>query len=213
MDNIENLDGEIWKDVKDWEGIYKASNKGRLASSKRGEWNVLSNINNKGGYLSVILKYNGRKKSVRIHRLVYETFVEPIPKGKRYHVHHKDGNKQNNNLENLEFVDATMHYELHYGKHRQIPQNFIRPKPKKVYSNSKNFDNGIKHKRPMYIRKINQYDLQGNYINTYISAAHAEKITGVCSRNILQVANKEPFNKKGNVRKQAGGFIWQFAEY
>ena len=38
----------------------------------------------------------------------------------------------------------------------------------------------------------------------------AEKITGICSRNILQVANKEPFNKKGNIRKSAGGYIWKF---
>lgn len=33
----------------------------------------------------------------------------------------------------------------------------------------------------------------------------------VCQRNILQVANKEPYNKNGKIRKQAGGFIWKFA--
>lgn len=212
MDNIENLEGEIWKDVKDWEGIYKISNKGRLASSKSGKWNVLSNVNSKGGYLSVVLQYNGKRKYARIHRLVYETFVKSIPKGKRHHVHHKDGNKQNNALENLEFVDATIHYELHYGKHRQIPQNFIRTKSKKTCQIHKKREDVVQHKQPKRGYKINQYDLKGNYINTYISAANAGKLTGVCKRNILQVANKEPFNKKGNIRKQAGGYIWRFAE-
>ena len=33
---------------------------------------------------------------------------------------------------------------------------------------------------------------------------------GVCQRNILQVANKEPYNDKGFIRKQAGGYIWRF---
>ena len=36
--------------------------------------------------------------------------------------------------------------------------------------------------------------------------------SGVCARNIRQVASKEPYNKKGSVRKQAGGFIWEDVE-
>ena len=35
-------------------------------------------------------------------------------------------------------------------------------------------------------------------------------ICGICGRNILQVANKEPYNSKGSVRKQAGGYVWKF---
>lgn len=203
MNNIESLDGEIWKDIKGFEGIYLISNKGRLASSKSGKWNILSNVNSKGGYFSVVLIYGEKRRFARIHRLVYETFVESIPKGIRYHIHHKDGNKQNNILENLELVDAALHYEHHYGKHRQIPQNFDRSKSRKPRSNPN------KYKK---MRKINQYDLSGNYIATYINGTEASDVTGVCQRNILQVANKEPFNKKGSVRKQAGGFIWRFAE-
>lgn len=98
MANIKCLEGEIWKDVKGFEGIYLISNKGRLASSKRGDWCVLSNVNSKGWYISVVLQYGDNRKSTKIHRLVYETFVKSIPNGKRYHIHHKDGNKQNNAL-------------------------------------------------------------------------------------------------------------------
>lgn len=35
-------------------------------------------------------------------------------------------------------------------------------------------------------------------------------MTGICQRNILQVANKEPYNSKGSIRKQAGGYVWKF---
>ena len=45
----------------------------------------------------------------------------------------------------------------------------------------------------------------------YENSCDASVSTGVCQRNILQVANKEPYNKNGKIRKQAGGFIWKFA--
>lgn len=194
MDNIENLEGEIWKDIKDWEGIYRISNKGRLASNKSGKWNVLSNVNSKGGYFSVVLKYNGKKRYARIHRLVYETFVGVIPNGKRYHIHHKDGNKQNNILENLELVDCSIHHSIHIKENHHLIEGMIR------------------YNKYEKTNPISQFDLNGNFIKTYLNGKDASDATGVCQRNILQVANKEPFNKKGNIRKQAGGFIWRFAK-
>lgn len=56
------------------------------------------------------------------------------------------------------------------------------------------------------------YDLtcNGEFINSYCNAMEASRNTGVCGRNILQVANKEPYNSKGSVRKQAGGYVWKF---
>lgn len=194
MDNIENLVGEIWKDVVDWEGIYKISNKGRLASNKSGRWNILSNINSKGGYFSVVLQYNGKKKHTRIHRLVYEAFVKSIPKGKLFHIHHKDGNKQNNILENLELLDSSNHHAMHIKENPHMIEGMIR------YN---------KYERA---KPISQFDLNGLFIKTYKNSKEASESTGICQRNILQVANKEPFNKKGNIRKQAGGYIWRHAE-
>ena len=55
-----------------------------------------------------------------------------------------------------------------------------------------------------------QYTDDGYFVAEYANAKIAEKYTGVCSRNILQVANKETFNEKGAIRKQAGGYVWRF---
>jgi predicted Mrr-cat superfamily restriction endonuclease len=54
--------------------------------------------------------------------------------------------------------------------------------------------------------------MQGNVIAKFDNSKEASVTTGVCQRNILQVASKETFNKKGGIRKQAGGYIWKFAE-
>lgn len=60
-------------------------------------------------------------------------------------------------------------------------------------------------------KKIIQKNLKGEVIAVYESAQEAYLATGVCPRNIRQVASKEPYNKKGSIRKQAGGFIWEDA--
>lgn len=44
---------------------------------------------------------------------------------------------------------------------------------------------------------------------SFPNAVMAERITGVCSRNIIQVANKEEY-KPGKTRKTAGGYVWSF---
>lgn len=185
---------EIWKDIKGFEGFYQISNKGRLASFYRGVFHILSNKNSKGGYFSVVLHGDkGKRKYTRIHRLVYETFVGEIPKGKKYHIHHINGNKQDNRLENLIYLSSSEHQQKHINENPKILNGMI---------------NYNKHIRP---KRIEQYGLDGKYIATYENSCDASVSTGVCQRNILQVANKEPYNKNGKIRKQAGGFIWKFA--
>ena len=185
---------EIWKDIKGFEGFYQISNKGRLASFYRGGFHILSNKNSKGGYFSVVLHGDkGKRKYTRIHRLVYETFVGEIPKGKKYHIHHINGDKQDNRLENLIYLSSSEHQQKHIKENPQILNGMI---------------NYNKHIRP---KRIEQYGLDGKYIATYENSCDASVSTGVCQRNILQVANKEPYNKNGKIRKQAGGFIWKFA--
>ena len=105
----EDLPGEVWKDVVGYEGVYKISNKGRLSSFKSGSWKILSEINKKGGYLSVVLKHENKIKSARIHRLVYTSFVGEIPNLPISYIHHKDGNKQNNCVCNLELLTPCEH--------------------------------------------------------------------------------------------------------
>lgn len=112
---------EIWKDVKGYEGHYQVSNYGNVRSIKFCKIKILkpSNIN---GYLMVPLYLDGEKKREMVHRLVYSTFVEDIPnfiaiKGmdpqKQLVINHKDENKSNNRLENLELI--SMLENSHYG--------------------------------------------------------------------------------------------------
>ena len=85
---------EIWKETE-YDG-YLVSNKGRVASTRK----ILSYGNNGKGYLNVMLSVNKKHFRRYVHRLVAKAFIE---NPKNYpQVNHKDGNKSNNCVENLE---------------------------------------------------------------------------------------------------------------
>lgn len=106
---------EIWKDVKGFEGIYQVSNLGNIKTLQR-------NIYRKGtdrlhyiqpekilnppllpiGYKYMSMHNGGQKKVKSIHSLVAEAFI-PNPENKRT-INHKDGNKLNNRVDNLEWA-------------------------------------------------------------------------------------------------------------
>lgn len=212
---------EIWKDVKGFEGRYKVSNHGRLMSfpSKgkyKNTWHILSIKDKSGWYLSTPLCRKSPHKSVKIHILVYKTFIGDVPNG--YLIHHIDGNKQNNRLDNLRKET----YKEHVNYHLSInPRKCIKKKNDNINkktsftTNGKRVNNidGMNYYNK-YIRpkKIAQYTLDGVYISTFNNGQEASDNTGVCQRNILQVAAKTPYNAKGYTRKQAGGYIWKFAD-
>ena len=103
---------EIWKDIPGYEGYYQASNKGNIRSldrlvednggfyKKKGR--VLKKHLAKSGYELLILSVKGQQKHCKVHRLIALTFLEK-EEGKNF-VNHKDGNKSNNNVSNLEWV-------------------------------------------------------------------------------------------------------------
>jgi hypothetical protein len=185
---------EEWKWVNGFEGVYQISNFGRLKSYKKyKDGYILSNTNQKGGYLSVVLTNKAVKlrRCTRIHVLVAEHFIGEIPKG--YHVDHIDGNKQNNIVTNLQILHPKAHRAKTEIEHPQIVDRL------------RNYN---MFERP---RHIQQYDLDGHFIAEYANAQIASDFTGVCQRNIMQVANKEEY-VKGKVRKQAGGFVWKLKE-
>lgn len=105
---------EIWKDIKGFEGYYQISSWGRVRSldryvpdcfdSKRiAVGQILKPYKTKKGYLKITLYKNSKQvyKKCRVHRLVAEAFIDNpncLPE-----VNHKDGNKENNSITNLEW--------------------------------------------------------------------------------------------------------------
>ena len=102
---------EIWKDIKDYEGHYQVSNLSRVKSIKFGKEKILKLFKDTSGYLCVTLCKNNNQCQFRVHRLVAEVFIDNpdnLPC-----VNHKDENKQNNVVSNLEW--CTHEYNNTYG--------------------------------------------------------------------------------------------------
>lgn len=184
---------EDWKWIKGYEGLYQVSNLGRIKSfhkSKNGK--IMSIKNNTGWYLSFRSKdKDGNASTIRVHIAVANAFIGEIPKGS--HVHHINENKQDNRVENLKILNSSEHLKQTLKNHPE-------------YYKAMNERNKYKQ------RHIKQYTIDGFFIAEFANSKIAENMTGVCQRNILQVANKEPYNNKGSVRKQAGGYVWKFAD-
>lgn len=104
---------EIWKPIQGYEGRYEISTLGRIrsyAQSKTGKIRT-GNIN-KHGYLTTVLYNKEKEKSeYLVHRLVAYAFINNP--GNLPQVNHKDENKQNNCVDNLEW--CTNDYNIHYG--------------------------------------------------------------------------------------------------
>lgn len=90
---------EIWRYVPGYERLYEVSNTGKVRKADGKE--MAGNLNSYG-YRVVSLTRNGKKKDKKVHRLVAMAFIDQVP-GKDF-VNHKDGNKTNNAVWNLEWV-------------------------------------------------------------------------------------------------------------
>lgn len=135
------------------------------------------------GYLKVKLNKNSKSKWFLVHRLVAQAFI-PNPENKPQ-VNHKDGNKFNNCVENLEW-NTNSENQLHsYRILKNIP------------SMQKHF--GSNH---VASKHIFQFEKNGNFIKEWDSIIEATNSLNICACNITDCA-------KGN-RKTAGGFIWKY---
>ena len=93
---------EIWRDIEGYEGLYQISNKGRVKSLKWGKERILRPVIDKHGYMFVYLYNDNARKYFKIHRLVAQAFIPNIYNLSE--VNHKDENKLNNCVENLEWM-------------------------------------------------------------------------------------------------------------
>lgn len=104
---------EVWKDIPEYEGKYQASSLGRVRSVASGK--IMSSNRNNGDYIVVNLYKNKKKKSFLVHRLIAKTFIsnpERLPV-----VNHKNENKQDNRVCNLEWCSAS--YNSSYGSRKK----------------------------------------------------------------------------------------------
>lgn len=148
---------EIWKQIPGYPN-YMASNLGNIKSlnykGSRQE-KILKPTLNAKGYYQLSLSNNGIPTKHKVHRLVAYTF---LPNPNNYpHVNHKDEDKTNNAVSNLEWCDVK--YNNNYGTHNERVANA----------------NSI---------PIIQFTVDGKYIMTWKSGTEVERIIGVSSSSI-----------------------------
>lgn len=128
------IEDEIWCPIKGYGGLYQVSDQGRVRSLKFGKELILKSARDKGGYLMVAICKNGEQKTYRIHRLVAQTFIpnpDNLPE-----VNHKDEDKTNNSVQNLEWCSSK--YNVNFGtRTRRMSEK--RSKPVLQYTKSGEF--------------------------------------------------------------------------
>jgi len=103
-----NMENEIWKPIVGYEELYEVSNLGRVKNCR---FNKIKKPRIRAKYYSVTLFKDGKLKDFTVHRMMAEAFLE----NKKECVNHIDGNRLNNNLNNLEWVshrENSVHRDL-----------------------------------------------------------------------------------------------------
>lgn len=177
---------EIWKDVIGYEELYQVSNLGKVRSFPRKgthtkKINLLKPSKNKKGYLQVSLSKNKNRKTISIHRLVAQTFIDNpnnLPQ-----VNHIDGNKLNNCVDNLEW--CTNEYNMKESIKLGLRKN--------------SYKYGKNHCRSVV---VNQYSLDGYFIKQWYCVKDIERELKFDNRNICACCRKK--------RPTAYGYIWEY---
>lgn len=212
--SIKDLKNEVWKDIPGFEGIYKASNYGRIKSLDRTiiharlgqqfvsgrilSQSIAENNNIKTGEpmidLRVSLSLDGVQHYFNTRRLIYMTFVNKKINYQKdgLYVINKDGNGYNNKVTNLQLVTKSEKQKRVFTRDRQDSYLKIADRSKwpKTYG-------GYTRRKP-----IKQYTNRGKLIAKYESVSEASRQTGIGEKEIIQVA-------KG-VYSQWNGFKWRY---
>lgn len=194
---------ETFVDIKDYNGRYKIGNKGTVIGVSRSKDNryknkqwILKQYENNNGYMYVTLQKDKKRKTIKVHRLVAEHFIENI---NNYPcVNHIDSNRKNNNVENLEWCTHSQNtqWALKTGRFDKCKE--IQRK------------NAIKNNLGKYHilanestkKKVAKYDKNNNLIQVYNSISEASRKNNINITSISYSANGK--------RKTGGGYIWHF---
>ena len=221
------MEKEIWKDVKDYEGLYQVSNLGNVkslydASHKKYRELIMKPSMNSWGYLQIGLCKNGKQKPTRINRLVAIAFELPIPEHLRHipierlEVNHKDEDKTNNCVWNLEWCNSK--YNNNYGTHNARVSEALKGVPKteetkrKMSESKKGVPKSEETKRKMSEAHINgkkskrvlQLDKNtGEVIRQWSSINEVHRQLGYSQGNISDCCNGK--------FEQRYGFKWKYA--
>ena len=184
----------MWKEIKGYEGLYSVNRNGTVvshggkvigANKMVTKEKVLKAHYDRYGYLCVNLYANKKMKSVKVHRLVALTFI-PNPENKPQ-VNHKNGIKDDNYCENLEWVTSGENQKHSYDK-----------LGRKGITNMK----GICGKLNVSSKPVVQYSLRGDFIKEYESGNLASIDTGETPNNISKSCR--------NLGRRNPKFIWRF---
>ena len=193
---------EDFVDIKNYDGRYKIGDKGTVIGVSRSKDNrynnkkwILKQYEDKNGYMYVTLQKDKKRKTIKVHRLVAEHFIEN--KNNYPCVNHIDSNRKNNDASNLEFCTHKQNMEHAVKNHRF--DNMAKINSERMKGNKLN---GYIYANEITKKKIIQCDLNNNFIKEYQSISEASKQTGITITSISYCAN--------NKRKSGGDYLWHF---
>lgn len=178
---------ENWKSISSYEG-YEVSDLGRVRSlnfKRTGKTKILQPIDNGKGYLFVSLCKDGKVKMMYVHRLVASAFL-PNPLNLDT-VNHKNEDKRNNNVSNLEWMSQADNNN--YGTRVQ----------RAAEANSK-----VQINHPKKSKQVQMLDKStGKLLAIFPSIQEAERQIGIAHSSIVACC-------KGRL-KSAGGYVWRYS--
>lgn len=184
---------EEWKEIENTNKRYYVSNTGKVKSCKNGKEIILKPQKDKDGYLQVGVTFTTGVKTQKIHRLVSKAFIaNPLNMPQ---VNHKDENKENNNVNNLEWCDSK--YNINYGTHIQKVADALRGRKHKAEHIEK-----IRQNAPNS-RKVIMTDMNGIEIQRFRSASEAGRFLKGNATNVIAVIKGRKRSYKGYLFKYA----------
>jgi hypothetical protein len=180
---------EIWQNIEGFEGLYKVSTKGVVISLGKGKstnpdkckQRVIKPRIKNNGYMQVKISKEGKRSHLLLHRVVAKTFI--LNNDNKPEVNHIDGDKQNNDISNLEWVTSSENqkHAFRIGKQKAIKD--------------------IHNKQSI---KIRQLDLNGNIIKVWNSINQVKREIGFNTFGIIKCCQKQ---KRYNT---AYGYKWEY---